>query len=55
MVKKPHANAGDIRNVNVTPGGEKHLEEVIATHIFLLEDTLDRRGWQATVPRVTER
>ena len=36
MVKKPHANAGDIRNVNLTPGGEKHLEEVIATHSNIL-------------------
>ena len=36
MVKNPPANAGDVRDVGWTQGGEDPLEEAMATHSSIL-------------------
>ena len=36
MVKNPPANAGDVRDVGLTQGGEDPLEEGMATHSSIL-------------------
>ena len=50
MVKNPHANAGDIRDMGLIPGlgrspGEEHDNQL---QYSCLENPKDRGAWQAT-------
>ena len=57
VVKNPTANAGDIRDTGSVPGLGRSLKEGMATHSSILawRIPMDRRAWQDTVDRVTER
>ena len=56
MVKNLPAKAGIIRDTGSIPGQEDPLEEGMATHsiILVLENSMDRGAWWATVHRVTK-
>ena len=56
VLKNLPAKAGDVRNVGLIPGlgrfpGEGHGNPL---QYFCLENPMDRRGWWATVYRVTK-
>ena len=56
MVKKPHANAGDVRNVGSIPGsgrfpGGGHGNQL---QYSCLENPMNREVWQAMVHQVTK-
>ena len=56
VVKNPHANAGDIRNMGLIPGtgrspGGGHGNPL---QYSSLEDPMGRGAWWATVHRVAE-
>ena len=56
LVKNPHANAGDIRDMGSLPGwgrfpGGRHSNSL---QYSCLENPRDRRAWQAIVHRVTK-
>jgi len=56
VVKNPHANAGDIRDVGLIPGsgrspGGRHDDPL---QYSCLGNPLDRGAWQATVHGVTK-
>ena len=56
MVKNPHANTGDVRDMGLIPGsgrspGEGHGNPL---EYSCLENPTDRRGWWATVHGVTK-
>ena len=56
MVKNPHANTGDVRDMGLIPGsgrspGEGHGNPL---EYSCLENPTDRRGWWATVHGVAE-
>ena len=51
MVKNPHANAGDIRDLGLIPGGEDPLEESMEPTVALLpEEPVDGGACWAAVP-----
>ena len=54
-VKKPPANAGDIRDTGSIPGSGRSSGEGLSNplHYSCLENPMDRVTWQATVYRVT--
>ena len=47
LAKNPPVNARDIRDIGLTPGSGRSLEEGMATHssILALENPLDREPW----------
>ena len=51
MVKKPPANAGDLRYMGSIPGSGRFPREgnVNPLQYFFLEDPMDRGAWGATV------
>ena len=51
VVKKPPANAGDVRDTGSIPVWEDPLEEGIALHSSILawRSPMDRGAWWATV------
>ena len=56
MVKNTTCNAGDVRDVGLTPGsgrsaGEGHDKPLQYTY---LENPMDRRAWQATIHGVSK-
>ena len=56
MIKKPFANAGDIRDVSSIPGsgrspGGGHGNPL---QYFCLENPMDRGAWQAIVPGIAK-
>ena len=52
MVKKLPANARDIRDVGLSPGSGRSLEEKMAAHSSILawDNPMDRRAWQGYTP-----
>ena len=53
MVKKPPANAGDIRDAGSIPGLGRSPGEGNGNLLqYCLENPVDRGAWQATVHRV---
>ena len=56
MVKNPLANAGDIRTVGSIPGSGRSLGGGHGNPLqySCLENPMDRRARQATVPNVTQ-
>ena len=50
VVKNPPANAGDVRDMGLIPGGE-HSN---SPQCSCLENPINRGAWWATVHRVTE-
>ena len=53
MVKKPPANAGDIRDAGSIPGLGRSPGEGNGNPLqYCLENPIDRGAWQATVHRV---
>ena len=55
VVKNPPGNAGDVRDVGLTPGlgrsaGGGHDKPLQYTY---LENTMDRRAWRATLHGVS--
>ena len=46
VVKKPPANAGEVREVGLSPGSGRFLEEDLYS---CLENSMDRGAWRATV------
>ena len=56
VVKNPHANAGDVRDMGLIPGsgrspGGGHGNPLQDS---CLENPMDRIAWQATIHRVTD-
>ena len=56
VVKNPHANAGDIRDVGSIPGWGRSpaVGHGNPLQYSCLENPMDRGAWWATVPGVTE-
>ena len=56
VVKKPPANAGDVRDTGSIPVWEDPLEEGIALHSSILawRTPMDRGAWQVTVHGVAK-
>ena len=56
VAKHPPASEGDIRDVGSIPGLGRSLGGGHGNSLqyFCLENPMDRRGWQATVHRVTK-
>ena len=56
VVKKPPANAGDVRDTGSIPVWEDPLEEGIALHSSILawRTPMDRGAWWATVHEVAK-
>ena len=56
MIKKPHASAGDIRNVGSIPrlGGYPGVGHGSPLQYPCLENPMERGAWQATVHGVTK-
>ena len=56
VVKNPFANAGDIRDVGLTPGSERShgWQHGNPLQYSSLENPIDRGAWQATVHGVTK-
>ena len=56
MVKNPHANAGDIRNVGSIPGLGRSLGGGHGNPLQYpcLENPMDREAWRGTVHEVTK-
>ena len=56
VVKKPPANAGDVRDTGSIPVWEDPLEEGIALHSSILawRTPMDRGAWWAMIHGVTE-
>ena len=54
VIKNPHANAGDIRDVGFIPGLGRYLEERHDSPLqhSCLDNPIDRGAWWATVHRV---
>ena len=55
VVNSPPANAGDARDVDLTPGLGRSLREGNGNPLqySCLENSMDGRAWQATVDGVT--
>ena len=56
VVKNPHANAGDVRDMGLIPGSGR---SPVGGHGNPLQDSclenpMDRGAWQATIHRVTD-
>ena len=51
VVKNPHANVGDLRDISSIPGLGRSLGEGngYTLQFFCMENPLDREAWQATV------
>ena len=56
VVKNPPANAEDTGDVSLIPGLGRSLEEGNDNPLqyFCLQNSMDRRAWQATVHRATK-
>ena len=56
VIKNLPANAGDTGEVGLIPGSGRSPEEGNGNPLqySCLENPMDRRAWQATVPRVTK-
>ena len=56
QVKNPSANAGDIRDVGLTPGSGRSSGGGNGNPLqySCLKNPMDRRTWRATVQRVTK-
>ena len=56
MVKNPPANAGDVRDVGSIPGWRRSsgIGNGNSMQYSFLENSMDRRAWQATVHGVAK-
>ena len=56
VVKNPPANAGDIRDVGLTPGSGRSpgIGNGNPPQYSYLENPMDRGAWRATVHRITQ-
>ena len=56
MVKNPPANAGDVRDVGSIPGWRRssRIGNGNSIQYSFLENSMDRRAWQATVHGVAK-
>ena len=56
MVKNPPANAGDVRDVGLIPGWRRSsgIGNGNSLQYSFLENSMDRRAWQATVHGVAK-